>query len=63
MKFISAITMENIADTVIGQGLVSREEVDTIVRELYEFAANPTSVAGTPRVVQAWARPAAVAAS
>lgn len=56
MKAISAITMENIADTVIGQGFVSREEVDTIVRELYEFAANPASVAGTPRIVQAWGR-------
>jgi SAM-dependent methyltransferase len=63
MKFISAITMENIADTVIGQGLVSREEVDAIVRELYEFAANPASVAGTPRIVQAWGRTASVPAS
>ena len=59
MKFISAITMENIADTVIGQGLVSREEVNLIVPELYEFAANPASVAGTPRIVQAWGRTAA----
>jgi hypothetical protein len=26
------------------------------VHELYEFAADPTTVAGTPRVIQAWGR-------
>jgi SAM-dependent methyltransferase len=56
MKVISALTMENIADGVIGQGLASRDEVDRITRELYELAANPDTLAGTPRIVQTWGR-------
>ena len=35
MKLIGALTMENIADTVIGQGLASRNRVETLTRELY----------------------------
>ena len=31
-------------------------EIDEVVRELYEFATDPNTVAGTPRVVQAWSR-------
>jgi SAM-dependent methyltransferase len=56
MKVINALTMENIADAVIGQGLADREEVDRITRELYEFAADPNTLAGTPRIVQVWGR-------
>jgi ubiquinone/menaquinone biosynthesis C-methylase UbiE len=37
-------------------GLAWQEEIDDVVQELYEFAANPNTVAGMPRVVQAWAR-------
>jgi mannose-6-phosphate isomerase-like protein (cupin superfamily)/SAM-dependent methyltransferase len=55
-KLINPLTMENIADAVLQDGLATREEVDGIVRELYEFAADPGTLAGTPRVVQAWAR-------
>ncbi len=63
MKLISALTMENIADTVIGQGLASRDEVETLTRELYDFAADPATLAGTPRIVQAWGMKAAVTVS
>jgi hypothetical protein len=59
VKLISAITMENIADTVIGQGLASREEIDAVIRGLYDLAADPESIAGTPRIFQAWGRKAA----
>ena len=37
-------------------GLATREEIDDVVRELYEFAADPNTVAGMPRVVQSWGR-------
>lgn len=53
-KLLSPLTMENIADAVLQDGLASREEIDEVVRQLYEFAANPRTVAGAPRVVQAW---------
>ena len=46
--------MEAIADAVLHDGLATRDEVNELVRELDEFAASPTTVAGMPRVVQAW---------
>jgi ubiquinone/menaquinone biosynthesis C-methylase UbiE len=55
-KLLSPLTMENIAGAVLEDGLASQEEIDKIVQELFEFAANPDTVAGTPRVVQVWAR-------
>jgi SAM-dependent methyltransferase len=56
VKLINPITMDNIAEAVLGDGLAPRQEIDAIVQELYEFAANPRTVAGLPRVVQAWGR-------
>ena len=35
---ISPLTMENIADAVMAEGLASRTEIDQLVTELYEFA-------------------------
>lgn len=55
-KLLNPLTMENIAGAVLADGLASRQEIDDIVRELYEFAADPETIAGTPRVVQAWGR-------
>jgi ubiquinone/menaquinone biosynthesis C-methylase UbiE len=55
-KLINPLTMENIAAAVLADGLASQEEIDDVVRDLYEFATNPNTVAGMPRVVQAWAR-------
>jgi hypothetical protein len=50
------LTMENIAGAVLEDRLATREEIDGIVRQLYEFAADPSTLAGTPRVVQTWGR-------
>jgi hypothetical protein len=44
------------APAVLADGLASQQEIDEVVRELYEFAADPNTVAGTPRVVQARGR-------
>jgi hypothetical protein len=55
-KLLNPITMENIAGAVLEDGLATREEIDDVVRELYEFAANPSTVAGLPRIVRAWGR-------
>lgn len=56
VKVINALTMENIADAVMQEQLATREEIDQIVRELYDYAASPMTIAGTPRIVQAWGR-------
>lgn len=53
-KLLNALTMENIADAVVEDRLASREEIDSIVRELYDYAANPATIAGAPRIVQSW---------
>jgi ubiquinone/menaquinone biosynthesis C-methylase UbiE len=54
VKVIAALTMENIADAVIAEGLASQAEIAGIVGELYEFARSPHSVLSLPRIVQAW---------
>jgi SAM-dependent methyltransferase len=54
VKLISPITMENIADAVLAEGLGSHDEVDQIITTLYEFARDPRTVMSLPRVVQAW---------
>ena len=56
VKLINPLTLENIGDAVLQDGLASREEIDALVQELYAFAANPRTLAGLPRVVQAWGR-------
>lgn len=58
-KLINPLTMENIASAVLEDGLASQDEIDEVVRELYQFADNPSTVAGMPRVVQVWGRRAA----
>jgi SAM-dependent methyltransferase len=54
VKFISAITLENIADAVLAEGLATREEIDRIVAALYDFARDSRTVVALPRIVQAW---------
>ncbi len=58
VKLITPITVESICDAVVGSGLASAEDMTALARELYEDAANPTTLAGMPRVVQAWGRKA-----
>jgi hypothetical protein len=50
------LTMENIAGAVLADGLASQAEIDQLVRELYEFAVDPDTLAGTPRIFQVWGR-------
>jgi len=54
VKLLNPLTMENIADAVLAEGLASVSEVDRLVAELYEFARTPGTVASMPRVVEAW---------
>jgi SAM-dependent methyltransferase len=56
VKLVNPLTMENIADSVIAEGLASQAEVDGIIAGLYEFAHSPRTVLSLPRIVQAWGR-------
>jgi ubiquinone/menaquinone biosynthesis C-methylase UbiE len=53
-KLMAPLTMENIADSVLAEGLASRAEVDRLVHDLYEFAHDPDTVISGPRVIQTW---------
>ncbi len=54
VKLIPPLTMENIADAALAEGLASRTEIDQLVAELYEFAHTPGTLGSLPRVVEAW---------
>jgi SAM-dependent methyltransferase len=54
VKLIVAVTMENIADSVVVDGIAGKNEVDRVIAKLYELARDKRSFVGHPRVVQAW---------
>lgn len=56
VKLISPLTMENIADAVIAEGLASAEEIGNIVAELYTYANTPGTIGCMPRIFEAWAK-------
>ena len=56
VKLITPLTMENIADAVIAEGLATAKEIDGIVSDLYNFANTPGTLGCTPRIFEAWGR-------
>jgi SAM-dependent methyltransferase len=54
VKLINPITMENVADSVLAEGLATRNEVDKVIAELYELSRDSRTVVSLPRVIQAW---------
>ena len=54
VKLLDPVTLENIAEAIVRDGLADRGEVDATVRELYDVAADPDTLRGAPRIVQAW---------
>ena len=55
-KLIVPITLENIADAVIAEGVASRADVERILAELYDFARDPNTLLSGPRIIETWAR-------
>jgi ubiquinone/menaquinone biosynthesis C-methylase UbiE len=55
-KLMAPLTMENIADSVLAEGLASPAEIDQLVHELYKFARDPNTIVSGPRVIQTWGR-------
>jgi hypothetical protein len=56
VKLLSPITFEAIADAVVAEGLDSRDELDRLIDQLWDFAGADDTVVSMPRVVQSWAR-------
>ena len=55
-KLVTPLTMENIGDAAIAEGLTTKEEVGEIVSALYEYAEDQSTLAGLPRIVQSWGK-------
>jgi SAM-dependent methyltransferase len=56
VKLLNALTMENIADAVLADGLANRDEVDQLVAALHEMSRNLRTFASTARTIQVWGR-------
>lgn len=56
IKLISPLTMENIADAVLAEGLATAEEIAHIVADLYKYAETPGTLGCTPRIFEVWAK-------
>jgi SAM-dependent methyltransferase len=54
IKLIHPVTMENIADSAVADGIAERDEVERIIADLYQLASDKRSFVGHPRVVQVW---------
>jgi SAM-dependent methyltransferase len=54
VKLVAPVTMQHIADNVVGAGLATAAEVDAVVAELFEFARTPNTIVSTPRLVETW---------
>jgi ubiquinone/menaquinone biosynthesis C-methylase UbiE len=55
-KAMPLLTLEAIADSVVGAGLASAGEVASVIEDLAGFTANPATTIADPRIFQVWAR-------
>lgn len=62
-KRIAQVTMEHIKEAVVGEGLASVQEVDSIVADLDRYAADESTIVSLPRIFQVWGRRAAAQGS
>ncbi|HMB92747.1 MAG TPA: methyltransferase domain-containing protein, partial [Rhodothermales bacterium] len=56
IKLLSCMTLEKIAEAVLEDGVTTKEELNETIRALYDFADDPETVLGGPRVFQVWGR-------
>jgi SAM-dependent methyltransferase len=55
-KTLPYLTVEATAEAIVTEGIATADEVATALAKLEEFANDPGSLCGSPRIVQAWAR-------
>jgi len=53
---LQLMPMEKMKAAVIAAGVVSADEYDAAHAEFEAFTADPTTLVGAPRVIQAWGR-------
>ena len=53
VKLVSPLTLENIADAAVAEGVAEQSELASLTDELYSLAADPETLMSIPRVVQA----------
>jgi SAM-dependent methyltransferase len=56
IKLLACVTLENIAEAVVKDGLITEGTLRETIEELYAFARDRHTVLGGPRVFQAWGR-------
>ena len=56
IKNLVCVTLESIAEAVLEDGLATEHELRETIDALYEFARDPRTILGGPRVFQAWGR-------
>jgi len=56
VKLLTCVTLESISGAVLADGLATADELRETLRDLGEFARDPHTVLGGPRVFQAWGR-------
>jgi SAM-dependent methyltransferase len=55
-KFIAAITMARIAESVVSEGLATEDEVEQVILGLNEAATDSETLMSLPRIFQVWGR-------
>ena len=58
VKLLNALTMENIAEAVLNDGLATREEVRQLVSTLNASTHDRGTFASVTRTIQVWAKKA-----
>jgi SAM-dependent methyltransferase len=56
VKLLNALTMENIADAAVSESLATYDEVEQLIRALYECASDERTFASVTRRIQVWGR-------
>jgi hypothetical protein len=55
-KRLAPVTMEHIRESVVAAGFADDKEIDSVVAELNEFAADETTIVSLPRIFQVWGK-------
>jgi len=56
VKLAIPLTLENIADAAVAEGVAERDDLEAVAGELHRLAADPATLLSFPRIVQAWGR-------
>jgi ubiquinone/menaquinone biosynthesis C-methylase UbiE len=62
-KWMAHSTLAATAESILAEGIASRDAVDAALADLADFTADPNSLVGEPRIFQVWARVGKLAAA